>query len=85
MRPHDAASDIQRRMLIRHGAEEPVAPLTEVNLLIEDLRDAKIGWQLELYSGTKHGFSTPKNPDEERANTQSQAAMARFFKEVFGS
>ena len=82
---HDAAKNIHGRMLILHGAEDPVAPLSEVNLLIEDLRAAKIGWQLEVYSGTKHGFSTPKNPDEERANTQSQGAMARFFKEVFGS
>ena len=82
---HDAAKNIHGRMLILHGAEDPVAPLSEVNILIEDLRAATIGWQLELYSGTKHGFSTPKNADEERANAQSQAAMARFFKDVFGS
>ena len=82
---HDAAKNIHGRMLILHGAEDPVAPLSEVNILIQDLRDAKIGWQLELYSGTKHGFSTPKNADEERANTQSQGSMARFFKEVFGT
>jgi dienelactone hydrolase len=82
---HDAAKSIHGRMLILHGAEDPVAPLSEVELLIQDLRDAKTPWQLELYSGTKHGFSTPKNADEERANAQSQAAMARFFKEVFGS
>lgn len=81
---HEAAKNIHGRMLILHGAEDPVAPLSEVNILIQDLRDAKIGWQLELYSGTKHGFSTPKNADEERANTQSQAATARFFKEMFG-
>jgi len=80
-----AAKNIHGRVLILHGAEDPVAPLSEVELLIKDLREAKTPWQLELYSGTAHGFSTPKNPDEERANTQSQAAMARFFKEVFGS
>jgi len=82
---HEAAKNIHGRMLILHGAEDPVAPLTEVNLLIQDLRDAKIAWQLELYSGTKHGFSTPKNADEERADAQSKAAMARFFKEIFGT
>jgi len=82
---HEAAKNIHGRMLILHGAEDPVAPLAEVGKLIEDLRAAKIGWQLELYSGTKHGFSTPKNPDEERADAQSKASMARFFKEVFGS
>jgi dienelactone hydrolase len=81
---HDAAKNIHGRMLILHGAEDPVAPLTEVNILIQDLREAKTPWQLELYSGTKHGFSTPKNADEERADAQSKAAMARFFKDVFG-
>ncbi|HEU5273967.1 MAG TPA: dienelactone hydrolase family protein [Xanthobacteraceae bacterium] len=81
---HEAAKNIHGRMLILHGAEDPVAPLSEVNILIQDLRDAKIAWQLELYSGTKHGFSTPKNADEERANAQSQGATARFFQEVFG-
>ena len=82
---HDAATNIHGRMLILHGAEDPVAPLKELGILIQDLRDANVAWQLELYSGTKHGFSTPKNADEERANAQSQASMARFFKEVFGS
>ena len=82
---HDAATNIHGRMLILHGAEDPVAPLKELGILIQDLRDANVAWQLELYSGTKHGFSTPKNPDEERADTQSKASMARFFKEVFGS
>jgi dienelactone hydrolase len=82
---HEAAKNIHGRMLILHGAEDPVAPLNEVGILIQDLRNAKVGFQLELYSGTKHGFSTPKNPDEERADAQSKASMARFFKEVFGS
>ena len=81
---HDAARNIRGRVLILHGAEDPVAPLSEVNRLVQDLRDAKVGWQLELYSGTRHGFSTPKNADEERANAQSQAAMGRFFKEMLG-
>jgi dienelactone hydrolase len=80
-----AAKNINGRVLILHGAEDPVAPLTEVDILVKELRAAKKPWQLELYSGTEHGFSTPKNADEERANIQSQGSMARFFKEVFGT
>lgn len=79
-----AAKNIAGRVLILHGSEDPVAPLTEVDLLVKELRAAKVSWELNLYSGTEHGFSTPKNPAEERANTESQAAAARFFKEVFG-
>jgi dienelactone hydrolase len=77
-----AAKNIKGRMLILHGAEDETAPLEEVNLLIKELRAAKVGWELQLFSGTQHGFSTPKNEAEERANAESQVAMARFFKEV---
>ena len=80
-----AARNIKGRVLILHGAEDPVAPLAEVTKLVDELRAAKVDWKLELYSGTEHGFSTPKNPAEERANRDSQGAMAAFFKEVLGS
>jgi dienelactone hydrolase len=80
-----AASNIKGRFLILHGAEDPVAPLEEVNALIRDFRAAKLDWQMELYSGTAHGFSTPKNKAEERANALAQAAMARFFSDIFGN
>ena len=81
----EGAKNIKGRFLILHGAEDPIAPLEEVNSLIRDFRAAKIGWQMELYSGTEHGFSTPKNAAEERANLLSQAAMVRFFSEIFGN
>jgi dienelactone hydrolase len=81
----EAAKNIKGRFLILHGAEDSIAPLEEVNKLIKDFRAAKVDWQMELYSGAEHGFSTPKNKAEERANTLSQAAMARFFGEIFGN
>jgi dienelactone hydrolase len=61
-----------------------VAPLTEVIALIGQLRAAKVAFELNLYSGTEHGFSTPKDADEERADTESKVAAARFFRQVFG-
>jgi hypothetical protein len=42
-----------------------------------------VPFQLELYSGTAHGFSTPKNKAEERANAQSIASTTRTLKELF--
>jgi dienelactone hydrolase len=61
-----------------------VAPLTEVNAVIEQLRAAKIGFELQLFSGTQHGFSNPKDTAEERADREYKVATARFLKEVFG-
>jgi len=82
--PPEGAKNINGRVLILHGADDPVAPISEVMTLVEQLRSAKVNWELNLYSGTAHGFSTPKGPDEERANAESKVATARFFKQVFG-
>jgi dienelactone hydrolase len=79
----EAAKNIKGRVLILHGAEDPVAPLPEVMSLVDQLRAAKINWQLELYSGTTHGFTNPSSPSEERADREYKVAMARFLKEVF--
>ena len=79
----EAAKNINGRVLILHGAEDPVAPLPEVMSLVDQLRAAKINWQLELYSGTTHGFTNPSSPSEERADREYKVAMARFLKEVF--
>jgi dienelactone hydrolase len=72
------------KFLILHGAEDVPAPLPEVDKVIAELRAAKADFQYELYSGSGHGFSTPKDKAEERANVQSVASTERFLKEVFG-
>ena len=78
-----AAKNIKGRVLILHGAEDPTAPLSEVDLVIKDLRQTQVDWQLELYSGADHGFTTPSTPANERANVRAWAATQKFFAEVF--
>ncbi len=76
------AKNIKGRVLILHGAEDPVAPAEEVNSLVSQLRAAKVNFELNLYSGTTHGFTRPGGPSEVRADEQYKVAMARFFKDV---
>jgi dienelactone hydrolase len=78
------AKNIKGKVLILHGAEDEVAPLDEVNKLVADLRAAKVSWELQIYSGSSHGFTNPSNAAEERADSQYKVAMERFFKELFG-
>ena len=78
------AKSAKGMFLILHGAEDEGYPLTTVDQVVQELRGAKVPFQLEVYSGTGHGFSTPKNKAEERANTQSIASTARTLKELFG-
>jgi dienelactone hydrolase len=85
-REHDPdwAKNVKGMYLILHGAEDPGYPLTTVGKVVDELRGAKVPFELEVYSGTAHGFSTPKNKDEERSNATSIATTARTLKELFG-
>jgi dienelactone hydrolase len=78
------ANNVKGMYLILHGADDEGYPLTTVNGVIQELRAAKVPFELEVYSGTAHGFSTPKNGAEERANSQSIGTTARTLKELFG-
>jgi dienelactone hydrolase len=80
----EAAKNIKGRVLILHGAEDPVAPMDELNAVISQLRAAKVDFEVNLYSGTTHGFTHPQSPSEVRADAQYKVAMTRFFKEVLG-
>lgn len=70
--------------VILHGAEDPNYP-TQIDKVLAELRGAKAPFEMNLYSGTGHGFSHPKNKAEERANAEAIAAAARVLKQQFGS
>ena len=78
------AKDVKSRFVILHGAEDKGYPLTKVAKVVDELRAQQKDFMLEVYSKTEHGFSTPKNKDEERANARSINTAAEQFKEVFG-
>jgi dienelactone hydrolase len=78
------AKTVKGRFLILHGAEDRGYPLTTVATVVDELRTAKVPFQVEVYSGAGHGFSSPKGQDNERANAQSIASTARNLREVFG-
>ena len=82
--PEGWAKNAKGKFLILHGAEDVPYPLEKVALVYNELRKAKVDFQMEFYSGAGHGFSVPKNKAEERANTQSIAATTRFLREIFG-
>src|SRR6202051_3006254 len=80
----EAAKNIKGRVLILHGAEDPVAPMEEVNAVISQFRAAKVDFEVNLYSGAAHGFTKPQNPSEVRADDEYKVPMARFLKDLLG-
>jgi dienelactone hydrolase len=79
----EAAKNIKGRVLILHGAEDPVAPMSELDAVISQFRAAKVDFEVNLYSGAAHGFTKPQNPSEVRADDEYKVAMARFLKDLF--
>jgi dienelactone hydrolase len=77
------AKNMKGMFVMLHGAEDPNFP-RETDKVLGELRAAKVPFEMQLYSGTAHGFSTPKNKAEERANAQSIATAGRTLKELFG-
>jgi dienelactone hydrolase len=78
----EAAKNIKGRVLILHGAEDPVAPMSELDAVISQFRAAKVDFEVNLYSGAAHGFTKPQNPSEVRADDEYKVAMARFLKDL---
>jgi dienelactone hydrolase len=78
----EAAKNIKGRVLILHGAEDPVAPMDELNAVVSQFRAAKVDFEVNLYSGAAHAFTKPQNPAEVRADGEYKVAMARFLRDL---
>jgi dienelactone hydrolase len=89
--PEDA-KNIRAKVLVLHGADDPLVPPTEVLAFEEEMRQGGVDWQLISYGGAVHGFTNPANGDDPRgrgvaydavADARSWAAMRQFFAELF--
>ncbi|MBI3014864.1 MAG: dienelactone hydrolase family protein [Candidatus Tectomicrobia bacterium] len=88
--PQDARN-IKGRVLVLHGADDPFAPAKEVEAFQKEMSDAKVDWQVVLYSGTVHTFTNPAAGSDnsrgsaynEKADRRSWIAMQQFFREIF--
>ena len=70
------AKNAKGMYLILHGAEDEGYPLPAVDKVVEELRGAKVPFQLEVYSGTGHGFSSRRTRPRS-APTRSRSPRRR--------
>ena len=86
------AKNVKARLLVLTGADDPNVPPSQVSAFEDEMRAAKVDWQLVAYSGAVHGFTNPDNgSDPSRgvaydaaADRRSWIAMKDFFAELFG-
>ena len=77
--PLKEAKPIRSKLLLIHGSEDPVVPLTELIAFQQELDAAKVDWQSHVYGNTGHAFPYPPNIGAER----SWAAIEYFLSENF--
>ncbi len=89
--PEDISSDIPARMLILHGASDPMTEKKSIPDYLTAMEKSGIDWQMVIYGGAKHSFTNP-NADEvemdalaysKSADQRSWAHMKLFFDELF--
>lgn len=87
-----APGSIKAKILICHGADDPLIKPEQIVQYQENLRSAGADWQFISYGGAKHSFTNPAadkvgmpaigyNPAADRRSWQ---AMLSLFNEVFG-
>lgn len=87
------AKNIKGRVLVLHGADDPHVPPAEVAAFEQEMRDAKVDWQLNAYGGAVHSFSNPESGDDpskgaayhKAAAERSWEAMRDFFDDLFAA
>jgi dienelactone hydrolase len=88
---NEGPDNIKAKILICHGADDPLAPVASIPALIQEMKEAKADYQINIYSGAQHAFT---NPDADSHNMQGVAynaqadkrswmALSDFFAELF--
>lgn len=84
------AKNIKCKVLALAGADDPFQKPEDLAAWENEMRDAKVDWQITFYGGAVHAFTQP-NPGfvnagakyNEKADHRSWQAMKDFFSEIF--
>lgn len=91
--PHpEDARQIQGRVLVLHGADDPFVSSAHVQGFITEMQAANVRYELIQYPGAVHSFTVEEAGDDpskgmaynEAADRQSWEAMTTFLAELFG-
>jgi len=90
--PHpEDGKNIKCKVLALQGADDPFVPAKDLAAFEDEMRQAKVDWQLVKYGGAVHSFTdwnAGDNPQQgvaynEKADRRSWEVMNQFFAEIF--
>lgn len=85
------ARQIKARVQVHHGDEDRFISEAELAAFRDEMRQAGVDWQLNIYGGAVHSFTVPTAGNDKStgiayhaaADRRSWAAMRQLFAEVF--
>jgi dienelactone hydrolase len=85
------AKNIKGKVLVLHGADDPYVPDTQLKAFEDEMRAARVDWQVVKYSGAVHAFAVVEAGNDPSkgaaynatADRRSWKAMEDFFAELF--
>lgn len=86
------ARNIHGKVLALHGADDPHVPPPQVAAFQDEMRQAKVDWEMVYYGGAVHSFTNPDSGNDPskgvaynaEGDRRSWAEMKLFFNEIFG-
>jgi dienelactone hydrolase len=86
------ALKIRGKVLALHGADDPHVPPDQVAAFQQEMRLAKVDWEMVYYGGAVHSFTNPDSGNDPskgvaynaEADRRSWEEMKLFFGEIFG-
>ena len=89
--PEDAGR-LRARVLINHGADDPLVKKEVIDTVMTELRRDKVDWQVVFYGNAVHSFTNPEADArqvpalkyDKKADERSWLLMRHLFDEAFG-
>jgi dienelactone hydrolase len=86
-----AAGQIKAKILVCHGADDPMIPPAQVSAFMEEMAKARADWEFVSYGNTVHSFTNPQADGtmlpgikfNQQSDARSWLAMRNFFDEIF--
>jgi dienelactone hydrolase len=87
----NTANRIRGKVLVCSGASDPLVPTEQITAFTQEMSAAGVDWQVHLYGGTGHGFTSPEAGSNPRpgfgysaaSDHRSWAALGVFLNETF--
>ena len=86
------AEKILAKILVLHGYDDPLVPLSQVKQFADEMTLKKSDWQIHMYGHTQHSFTNPQANDDTlglhynaKADRRSWLSAIAFLQEIFNN